>query len=89
MTNTRGKPRVTRFVPFHIKGFARMWRNNPEDAKFYCSDLGINEEMVFKKVKGQVPFTRYQLMRMIDIFGYEKVKTLINWEALYVSNQIG
>ena len=67
----------------NTKKFVRLMTENPEDRDFYLEDQNLTYDQLLIMVVLKIPFTRWMVTRLIDIFGVEEVEEI--WERAEVN----
>ena len=66
-------------VRFDMTKFVNMLQANCKDRDFYLQDVELTYEQLLTMVITGVPFTRWQVTRLIDVFGRKAVKNCLMW----------
>lgn len=66
---------------FDTTKFVNMLQANCKDRDFYLQDVNLSYEQLLMMVITGVPMTRWQVTRLIDVFGRTAVKNCIKWGA--------
>ena len=67
------------WVRFDTTKFVNMLQANCKDRDFYLQDIELTYEQLLTMVITGVPFTRWQVTRLIDVFGRKAVKNCLMW----------
>lgn len=66
---------------FDTTKFVNMLQANCKDRDFYLQDVELTYEQLLMMVITGVPLTKWQITRLIDVFGRTAVKNCIKWGA--------